>query len=364
MSWNWRLPNWPHFFYDSSALISLEQQFLQGSGGVIAILKHLDDQKKKQFIVEVLSTEGLKSAEIEGEILERDCLQSSIQRHFGLRSDGKRILPKERGVSDLIWSVYNSYDDPLTHETLYEWHAMLMHHSHIEGKGKYRTHEDPMQIVSRRLDNQTVYFEAPPAHQLPEEMTNFIEWYNESRHHMPPLGRAAIAHVYFESIHPFEDGNGRIGRALVEKALSQSLGQPTLIAISEGIARRKRDYYDALGSCNQSLNADRWVHYFAQVIVDSQIESISMIDFLMTKSQLINELKDQINSRQEKALLRMFQEGPKGFSGGLSASNYMAITKTSHATATRDLGDLVEKGALRKTGKLRHTRYWLNIKDY
>ena len=361
MVWNWQLTDWPQFTYNTESIASLENQFLQGAGGVFAILKHLDDKRKKQFIVEILSAEGLNSAEIEGEILERDSLQSSIQRHFGLVAEKKRVLPREQGMGDLMWAVYDSYDETLTHEMLYHWHDMLMHHSRIQDRGKYRTHEDPMQIVSGRYDNHTVYFEAPPSSRVHEEMTKFVEWFNDSREKKSALARAALAHVYFESIHPFEDGNGRIGRALVEKALSQNLGQPTLIATSQVITRRKKEYYEALGSCNRSLDARKWVSFFAEVIVQSQEESLHQINFLMAKSKLMNDLKGKINDRQEKVLLRMFREGVEGFSGGLSAKNYIAITKTSSATATRDLSDLVEKGALKKTGQLRHTRYWLSI---
>ena len=190
-----------------------------------------------------------------------------------------------------------------------------------------------------------------------------LTWFNQSKQHGSILVRAAITHVYFESIHPFEDGNGRIGRALVEKALSQSLDQPTLIAVSQVITRRKKEYYAALGLCNTTLDIDRWITFFSEVIVEAQEESLNLINFLLAKSKLMSELKGEINERQEKVLLRMFAEGVKGFSGGLSAENYIRITKTSRATATRDLADLIEKGALYKTGRLRHTRYWINM-DY
>ncbi|NGX41794.1 MAG: Adenosine monophosphate-protein transferase SoFic [Chlamydiae bacterium] len=362
MLWNWQLPNWPHFIYDPSSLVSLEKTFLQGAGGSFAVLKHLDDQQKKKFIVEILCAEGLNSAEIEGEILERESLQSSIQRHFGLSVEKRILPPKEQGMGNLMWSMYSTYDQILTHEMLYEWHKLLMGaESTISDKGKYRTHKDPMQIVSGRYDRYQVYFEAPPSSKVYEEMTEFIQWFNDSKNEESSLARAAIAHVYFESIHPFEDGNGRIGRALVEKALSQSLGQPTLIAISQVINRRKKEYYKALGACNKTLDIGKWVVFFAGVIVQSQEESLDLIHFLMAKSKLMGDLTGKINERQEKVLLRMFAEGIRGFSGGLSAENYISITKTSRATATRDLSDLVKKRALYKTGKLRHTRYWLNL---
>ena len=269
---------------------------------------------------------------------------------------------KEKGMGDLMCLVYDTYDQILTHETLYKWHELIMQdNSKISDIGKYRTHKDPMQIVSGRYDDQKVYFEAPPSANVYEEMTKFIKWFNESKDKVSVLARAAIAHIYFETIHPFEDGNGRVGRALVEKSLSQSLEKRALISISQVITKRKKEYYVELCECNKTLDVGRWVIFFAGVIVQAQEESLSLINFLMTKSKLMNELKGRINQRQEKVLLRMFAEGIKVFSGGLSAENYISITKTSKATATRDLTDLVKKGALYKTGQLKHTRYWLNI---
>lgn len=363
MAWNWQLPNWPHFSYDSSEVAFLEKNFLKGAGGSFAILKHLGEKAKKEFIVEVLCNEGLSSSEIEGEILNRVSLQSSIQRHFGLLDNVQKLPLKELGVGDLMWKVYDTFDKPLTHEMLGEWHRLLMQGElKIADVGKYRTHDDPMQIVSGRFDKCEVYFEAPASSSVYKEMTVFIDWFNQSDE-SSILAKAAVAHIYFESIHPFEDGNGRIGRALVEKILSRDLGYPTLIAVSQVIARRKKDYYKALAACNRTLDIRAWVHFFSEVILESQEESIAWIHFLVEKSQMMHRLEGKINSRQKKVLLRLFSEGIKGFKGGLSAKNYTTITKASPATATRDLTDLVEKSALYKTGQLRHTRYWLNVKN-
>jgi Fic family protein len=191
-------------------------------------------------------------------------------------------------------------------------------------------------------------------------MKAFIAWFNSSYKKGSILERAAVAHLYFENIHPFEDGNGRIGRLLVEKILSQEIGRPVLIAVSRILERRKKEYYAELGKCNHTLEVQDWVNFFAQVIVQAQEESLELLHFLIQKSKLLISLIGKLNSRQEKALLRMFEEGVNGFKGGLSAENYIAITKASRATATRDLADMVEKGALVKTGELRHTRYWIN----
>ncbi|NGX36617.1 MAG: Adenosine monophosphate-protein transferase SoFic, partial [Candidatus Anoxychlamydiales bacterium] len=316
MKWNWQLANWPQFIYDPLLLTDLEKKFLQGVGGAFAVLKHLEDVKKRQFIVDILCSEGINSAEIEGEVLLRESLQSSIKRHFGLSIDNKKIPSKEEKVGDLMWKIYDTYDQVLTHEMLYEWHKLLMNNeSKISDIGKYRTHKEPMQIISGRYDKQTLYFEAPPSKSVYKEMNRFIKWFNDSRNENSILIRAAIAHVYFESIHPFEDGNGRLGRALVEKSLSQSLKKPTLIAVSQVITRRKKEYYSALGECNKTLNINKWVKFFAEVIVEAQEESLRLVNFLMAKSQLMNNLIGKINRRQEKVLLRMFAEGPMGFSG-------------------------------------------------
>lgn len=358
MVWNWQLPNWPGFQYDARAIARLERAFLQSVGGGAAVLRLLDEEKRRHFVVEILCAEGMNSAEIEGEILERESLQSSIRRHFGLSVKG-RELPRERGMGELLWSVYTTYDQRLTHEMLCDWHRALMLDGKISNVGCYRSHEDPMQIVSGRYDRSVVYFEAPPSRDVYREMSRFIRWFNDSKGDESALARAAVAHVYFESIHPFEDGNGRIGRALVEKALSQSLAHPTLIAVSQVITQRKKEYYEALGRCNRTLDIQSWIEFFSEVIVQSQEASRELIDFLMTKSKMMGRLEGQINQRQEKVLLRMFAEGPNGFVGGLSAENYIAITKAARATATRDLTNLVKMGALRKMGQLKKTRYFL-----
>lgn len=356
--WIWQLPDWPNFNYNSSKIMGLERQFLQKTGQASIILNYIDVDDRNKFLVEIISNEALKSAEIEGEMLQRESLQSSIKKHFGLTTkDAHKKHLKEYGMANLVCHVYDTYQQSLTHKMLYDWHQMLMsiNQSRIE-VGKYRRHAEAMQIVSARSD--TVFYEAPPSEDVYKEMDDFIIWFNEYKSESI-LAKAAIGHLYFECIHPFEDGNGRIGRVLVEKALSTMLGYPTLISISSIIEKNKKAYYEALGKCNKSLDVDEWIVYFANVITDAQIESVKLIEFLMYKSKLMSSLQGKINARQEKALLRIFKEGPGGFSGGLSADNYIAITKTSKATATRDLAELVEMNVLRKTGQLKHTRYWL-----
>lgn len=361
MLWNWELPDWPKFIYDSNQISQQERQFLLGSGNACAFLKSIEEQEHKKFIVEILSIEGLESSRIEGEILDRESLQSSIKKHFGITAKEKETK-KEAGMAELLCNVYETFNAPLTHEMLWQWHALLFSgQTTIDDRGKYRTHAEPMQIVARRYDSPRVFFEAPPSMQVPKEMSQFIDWFNSAQN-MPTLERAAIAHIYFESIHPFEDGNGRIGRALVEKVLSQGIKKPVLIAVSKTLEKRKKEYYEGLERCNCTLKVDHWIQFFAEVILQAQEESLSLLYFLIEKAKLLKSLDGSLNPRQEKALLRMFAEGIEGFKGGLSAENYISITKASRATTTRDLTDLVEKGALIRTGELRHTRYWLNLK--
>lgn len=362
MPWNWELANWPQFHYQAPNLMQKERNFLLGSGGAFAFLKSIEKKERDQFIVEILSMEGLESSKIEGEFLERESLQSSIKEHFGMNTSAKKRGHKETGMAALLCDVYETFDLPLTHEMLWRWHAQLFDgSSHLEVVGAYRSHEEPMQIVSGRLDRRQVFFEAPPSERVPREMDQFIAWFNATRTGESALARAAIAHVYFESIHPFEDGNGRIGRILVEKILSQSVKQPTLIAVSKHLEKNKKGYYLELSGCNRTLDASQWVEFFSDIILQAQQDSMSLLRFLIAKSKLLHTLNEKINTRQEKALIKLFAQGPDGFTGGLSAENYIAITKASRATATRDLADLVAKGALTKTGELRHTRYWLKL---
>ncbi len=362
MPWNWELPEWPKFNCSYDQIIKQERDFLVSIGSASAFLKNIDQEESSQFIVEILSLEGLESSRIEGEILDRESLQSSIKQHFGLKPTLKKERGKEAQMAKLLCSVYESFSKPLTHAMLWEWHATLFKDQpHITDIGKYRTHAEPMQIVSNRYDFPHVFFEAPPSSQVTDEMEAFITWFNSTSVSQTILGKAAIAHIYFESIHPFEDGNGRIGRILVEKILSQAVGRPVLIAVSKILEKQKKDYYHALEKCNRTLDVQHWIEFFADVILKGQEESMSLLYFLIEKSKMLTKLAGQLNTRQEKILLRLFVEGPSGFKGGLSAENYIKITKTSRATATRDLADLVQKGALVQTGELRHTRYFLNL---
>lgn len=179
---------------------------------------------------------------------------------------------------------------------------------------------------------------------------------------LSPLTRAGLAHLWFVCIHPFEDGSGRIGRTIAEKTLSESLGQPHLIALSQTIQNNKKAYYSMLERSNKDNEITGWLQYFARTILDAQDDTQALIDFLIEIARFFDRFRGRINNRQEKVIERIFREGPGGFKGGLSAENYISITGTSRATAARDLRDLVKKGGFKKIGELKRTRYYLNIK--
>lgn len=365
MPWNWQLPDWPHFSYEKESLLEQEKQFLLNVGSAFAFLKNIGDAERVEFLVEILSNEGVGSSKIEGETLDRESLQSSIKKHFGLQTSLMKEKRKESGMAKLLCDIYETFDEPLSEKMLCQWHRNLFQNeTALFDPGQFRVHDEPMQIVSHRLDKVKVFFEAPPSKQIKKEMAQFIHWFNHSRKKNLVLERAAIGHLYFESIHPFEDGNGRIGRALIEKMLSQEIGKPILISISKEFEKRKKEYYAALESCNCTLEIQPWLNFFADALLKAQKESINQLFFLIKKSKMFYLLAERLNPRQEKVLLRLFAEGPSGFIGGLSAEKYIAITKTSKATATRDLQGLVEMGALIKTGELRHTRYWLYLDNF
>lgn len=367
MVWNWQNDDWPHFRFASNQLEALEAQFLRQSGILIGALKHFSEEDETHLIVDLITNEAIKTSEIEGEYLNRDSVQSSILRNFGLKTDHRRVEPAERGIADMMTDLYQHFDQSLSHEALYKWHTMLVGgRQDLTAIGHYRTHEEPMQVVSGRIDKPKIHFEAPPSEVIKKEMNAFIAWWKntapDGKKPLPPLTRAGIAHLYFICIHPFEDGNGRIGRALAEKSLAECLKEPTLIALSQTIEQKRKAYYDALERNNKNNEITDWLVYFAKTILEALEYSLAMIDFLIEKTKLYDRLRNEINERQKKVLARMFREGLDGFKGGLSAENYIRITGASRATATRDLQKLVEHDALIKIGELKSTRYYLNLK--
>jgi len=219
-------------------------------------------------------------------------------------------------------------------------------------RGEYRNDPSAMQIVSGPYGRLTVHYEAPPAADVPDEMARFINWYNTSsptpsEQPLGALARAGMAHLWFEVIHPFDDGNGRVGRAIADHALSQSLGYPTTACLATAIACDRKSYYAALehASCGK-LDIDAWLDYFADRIIRAQEIAREEVDFVLGKARFYEAFADQLNPRQEQMVAWVFAQGRQGFEGGVTTKKYETITKCANRTASRDLSDLVAKGAL------------------
>ncbi|WP_028602666.1 Fic family protein [Ottowia thiooxydans] len=369
MPWIWQLKEWPSFSWQNGLLDREERRFAEGVSVTIGSLRHLAAGERESLTIALLERDALGTSAIEGEVLDRASVQSSLRKHLGLSDTSPQLSrgkPREDGLAEMMADLYREPDAALTHERLFAWHHMLMHGRRDLGQiGHYREHVSPMQIVSGQIGDERVHYEAPPSAQVMAEMEAFLVWFAGTApgaaDALPAITRAAVAHLWFECIHPLEDGNGRIGRAIAEMALAQATSTPCFTGMSAVLYSHRKEYYEQLKRHSVRLDIDEWLHWFSQRALEAQLEADRFVRFLIDKAALLTRLSGQLNPRQEKALLRLFREGPDGFTGGLSAGNYAAITGAPPATTTRDLADLVNKGALRRSGERKSTRYWLAI---
>lgn len=364
MLYNWQQKDWCAFHYDVSVVEELLFAIAEETGHISGLLAGLPEKIKTETIIQIMVSEALNTSAIEGEYLSRQDVMSSIKNNLGLNQLKEIIKDKNSaGAGELMVAVRGSFFEPLTEGMLFSWHRMLLGNSSKINAGVWRKHKSAMQVVSGAIGKETVHFKAPPSNQVSKEMDRFIRWFNDTA---PGMGneikkapiRSAIAHLYFESIHPFEDGNGRIGRAIAEKALSQTIGRPILLSLSQEIELNKKSYYTAIEKAQKKNEITEWLKYFVSVIHAAQIEAKKMISFTLQKTLLIDHYKEQLNERQMKAVLKML-ESPDGFKGGMSAKKYISINKTSKATATRDLQELTEMGLLILKGGGRSTHYFI-----
>jgi len=363
MRYNWQQKGWPNFQYKTDVIEEMLFDFAQRTGRISGVLEGLSETEQTEAMINLMVSEAIKTSEIEGEYLSRNDVMSSIRRNLGLNPELPLTKDKRaEGVAELMLTVRNDFLKPLSIKMLFDWHTMLMKGNTQIQIGQWRIHEEPMQIVSGAIGREVVHFEAPPSKKVPSEISEFLAWFNESQKSIKkPIIRSAIAHLYFESIHPFEDGNGRIGRAVAEKALSQSIGRPVLFSISKSIEGNKKAYYDALQKAQWSNEITDWIHYFVRTILDAQIDAEQEIEFTLKKAKFFDQHKSELNERQQKVVRRMLDKGHQGFEGGMNARKYVSITSTSKATATRDLQDLVQKEIFKPIGGGRSTRYEINI---
>jgi Fic family protein len=368
-TYNWQQPDWPEFQYDLSDVYDKLMAIAEKAGLIRGKLEHLTKNQQMEALISLMVEEAVKTSAIEGELISRPDVRSSIKNKLGLNEKNIRVHDKRaQGVADLMLNVRNTFKKTLSESKLFEWHLMLLSSNPNIRVGYWRTHQESMEIISEYNGRQITHFEAPPSVNVPKEMKKFIRWFNNTAPTKPKeikfaAVRAAIAHLYFESIHPFEDGNGRIGRAIAEKALSQGFGYPAILSLSQAIEAKKKLYYSSLNAASKSNEITAWIHYFVNMLFEAQIAVEAQINFILKKSKFFDEFKNHLNEREIKVIHRILDAGIEGFEGGMSAKKYMAITKTSKATATRDLQHLLSLGAFKQTGAGRSIRYDLNLEE-
>ncbi len=363
MLYNWQRPEWPNFTYDLADVEVDLIAFADKAGQITGMLKGLSETDQIEAMVQSMLAEAMKTSQIEGEYLRRQDVMSSIRNQLGMNDPLESVRDRaSEGAAELMIAVRDTWQEPLTEAMLFSWHKKLLKGPHRIALGRWRAHQEPMQVVSNPYGKARVHFEAPPSDRVPREMKQFVNWFNLSQSeiiHAPV--RSAIAHLYFESVHPFEDGNGRIGRALSEKAIFQCLGRPAILSMSHALEVNKNQYYDALQKAQGSNEISDWISYFLSMLLQAQDHTEKQIDFVLCKARFFDRFTTKLSERQLRVVRRMLEEGADGFEGGMNARKYRALTRVSKATATRDLQDLVAKEALRPIGAGRSARYDLRL---
>jgi len=365
--YNWEQKDWRQFQYNEIEFTEIALNFTVLAGESQGYIQSLSGSEQVETVLSVLVKEAIKTSAIEGEFLSRIDLVSSIRKNLGYTTPSYRIKDKRaEGIAILLVKARKNAESDLTEKQLFEWHKLLMMGNNAINSGQYRSHSEPMQVISGAIGREIIYFEAPPSAQVPAEMQTFFKWFNETKLggklSIPNLLiRAAIAHLYFETIHPFEDGNGRVGRIIAEKALAQGLKRPILMSLSTAIEADKKAYYSALKNAQRTNDLTDWIHYFSETILKAQQDFIVTINFLVKKTTFFDKYQSQLNKAQNKVINRMLEDGETVFLGGMNAKKYQSITQVSKATATRHLQDLVDKGILISNKGGRSTNYQVNI---
>jgi Fic family protein len=362
--WIWQNPKWPEFTWDAGALSAPLAAARRAQGEVAGMAKLLDANADLQAQLEVLTREGVATSAIEGETFDPNSLRSSLARRLGLPTAG--LPPATRsaeGLVDVLLDATRDFDAPLRLAQLNSWQAALfptgrsgLHEIRV---GELRG-EEPMQIVSGPIGRERVHFEAPPRDRLEREMKTLLQWFNKPPKGLDGLLRAGLAHAWFEVVHPYEDGNGRVGRALLDRALAQDENRSTrLYSMSARFESGRDEYYDALGAFSTgTMDATPWLQWFLAQVEAAAKTSEHTVNQVISKAQFwARHAQVTLNERQKKALNVLLDAGPHGFVGGMTNKKYASLTRTSPATAQRDLAELVEKGCLVLTGAGRSVRY-------
>ena len=369
----WQSPDWPNFQYNAQALAPALAQARLAQGRMLGLASSLQLVDLAELQLSGWAQEAVATAQIEGELLQVNSVRASAARRLGLpeASDVARDARTEATL-DVLQAAVNQWQRPLADEDLFAWHAALFPtgRSGITriATGVYRTHAEPMQIVTPRLGKpDVVHYQAPASADVPAHMAQLLRWLNQSLGSMDGLVRGAIAHLWFEAVHPFEDGNGRIGRALVELALAQDMqSSQRLFSLSTQLWQDRAGYYAHLQAATAQPNMDLtpWVQWFVGRVEAACHAALGQMQTALAKNRYwaqLNAGHPGLTQTQRKALARLFDAQPDGFKGGMSTEKYVNLTSTSRATAYRELTQLAELGLLEKTGQGRGTRYQLVV---
>lgn len=357
--WIWQQPNWPQFSWNAELVAPYISRARLAQGKVLGVVRLLDANLTLEAVATILVEDGITTSAIEGEKLDLSAVRSSVARHLGLPTAGMPIAPRAvDGLIDVLLDATQKHDQPLTRDRLCRWQAALFPtgqsglHKIITGNLRG---DEPMQVVSGSVGREKVHFIAPPRSVLEAELKRFLKWFNSS----PPteldgLVRSGLAHLWFVTLHPFEDGNGRLARAISDMALSQDEKQTMrFFSLSAQILRERESYYAILEKTQRNnLDVTQWLVWFlAQVELAANAAEQAVANTLGKARFWLKHQNTLLNERQRKVLNRLLDAGQNGFEGGMNTRKYMNLTKTSRATAYRELVDLVEKKCLTPTEK-------------
>ena len=346
----WQYPEWPSFTWNDSRLIALLSEVRNLEGKIQGMMGGLGFDVQSMTALNVMTEDVLRSNEIEGVILNSDKVRSSIAKHLGIDTAG---LPQPdhytEGVVQIMMDAVTNCNKPLTPERLFNWHAALF----PTGRsgmypitvGAYRTGSEPMQIVSGAMRKEKVHYEAPPSDVVPDMMTDFLRWINSDNTVTDPVLKAAVTHLWFVAIHPFDDGNGRLTRTITDMQLAKADGfHLRFYSMSAEILREKKTYYEILEhTTSNSTDITEWLEWFLNTMKSSILRAEETVKRVVSKSSFWQRHREiPMNERQVKVVNMLWD----GFTGKLTSSKWAKITKTSQATALRDITDLIEKGIL------------------
>lgn len=362
------LQDWPNFRWDEGALAQRLASARHRQGRLIGRMEALGFALRAEAVLATLTEDVLKSSEIEGEILDKEQVRSSIARRLGM--DIGALAPADRnveGVVEMMLDATQKFQAPLTDERLFAWHAALFPTGRSGMTkiivGAWRDDSSgPMQVVSGSIGRERVHYEAPKASRLESEVATFLKWFSEDTSHDPVL-KAALAHLWFVTIHPFDDGNGRIARAIADMALARSEQSPQrFYSMSAQIRLERKAYYDVLEATQKGdLDITAWLKWFLECL-DRAIEGAEQtLAGVIQKARFWETFKDHpLNERQRKVVNRLLD----GFEGKMTSSKWAQLTKSSPDTALRDINDLINRGILvREQGGGRSTSYALTSID-